>query len=63
MSTTETALTIHLVKPDPADDDAFIADVRRELHDRFGIEHVTLQFERDESYLQCANGCEVNYQP
>jgi cobalt-zinc-cadmium efflux system protein len=46
MSTTEVALTAHLVKPDPGDDDAVIAHATRELHDRFGIEHVTLQWER-----------------
>ena len=46
MSTTEVALTAHLVKPDPGDDDAVIARATRELHDRFGIEHVTLQWER-----------------
>ena len=46
MSTTEAALTAHLVKPDPGDDDAVIARATRELHDRYGIEHVTLQWER-----------------
>lgn len=46
MSTTEAALTAHLVKPDPGDDDALISRATRELHDRFGIAHVTLQWER-----------------
>jgi len=46
MSTTETALTAHLVKQDARDDDAIIADASRALHDRFGIEHTTLQWER-----------------
>ena len=46
MSTTETALTAHLIKPDHADDDAVIARATRELRDRFGIAHVTLQWER-----------------
>jgi cobalt-zinc-cadmium efflux system protein len=46
MSTTETALTAHLVKQDARDDDAIIADATRGLHDRFGIEHATLQWER-----------------
>ena len=46
MSTTEVALTAHLVKPDPGGDDALIARATRELHDRFGIAHVTLQWER-----------------
>jgi cobalt-zinc-cadmium efflux system protein len=46
MSTTETALTAHLVKRDAQDDDALIAEATRALHDRFGIEHTTLQWER-----------------
>jgi cobalt-zinc-cadmium efflux system protein len=46
MSTTETALTAHLVKQDARDDDAIIAEATRVLHDRFRIEHTTLQWER-----------------
>ena len=50
MSTTETALTAHLLKPlrDGAadDEDAFLADLTDELHDRFGVEHATVQIER-----------------
>jgi len=46
MSTTETALTAHLVKQDARDDDAIIAQATRALHDRFKIEHTTLQWER-----------------
>jgi len=46
MSTTETALTAHLVKQDARDDDAIIAQATRGLHDRFRIEHTTLQWER-----------------
>jgi cobalt-zinc-cadmium efflux system protein len=38
MSTTETALTVHLVKPDGLIDDAFLAEVEHVLHDRFGIQ-------------------------
>lgn len=54
MSTTEAALTAHLVKPDHADDDALIARATRELHERFRIAHVTLQWERGE--LDCPGG-------
>jgi cobalt-zinc-cadmium efflux system protein len=46
MSTTEVALTAHLVKPDPGGDDALIARATHELSERFGIAHVTLQWER-----------------
>lgn len=53
MSTTETALTAHLVKPDLEDDDAFLASAAEGLHDRFGIEHATLQLERNAHAAQC----------
>lgn len=46
ISTTETALTAHIVT-DVADyPDALLADARRVLHDRFRIEHCTIQVER-----------------
>lgn len=48
MSTTEAALTAHLVKPDPRDDDAVIARATGELRDRYGIAHATLQWERSD---------------
>ena len=43
MGTSEIAMTAHLVMPGAAPDDAFLQDATRQLHDRFGIEHVTLQ--------------------
>ncbi len=54
LSTTETALTAHLVVPD-GHDDPFIFEVRRQLHGRFDIDHCTLQIERtfaDEEYRE-----------
>lgn len=53
MSTTETALTAHLVRPDETNDDALLKQAIRELHDRFGIEQVTLQIERDAAGFAC----------
>ena len=47
LSTTETALTVHLVKPDPADDDGLLRRINQELTERFGIGHATIQFERE----------------
>lgn len=52
LSTTETALTVHLVKPDPSDDDGLLRRINHELTERFGIGHATIQFER-ESLRQC----------
>lgn len=46
MSTTETALTAHLVKPDATIDDELLACICQELHRRFGIGHATVQLEK-----------------
>ena len=51
LSTTETALTVHLVKPQPEGDDALLLAVCGELSTRFGIEHATIQFERSRSAI------------
>lgn len=53
MSTTEVALTAHIIKPALADEDAFLAAVCKELHNRFGIEHATLQIERGHGPAPC----------
>ena len=46
MSTTEVALTAHLVRSDVADNDVVLHDAAHELARRFGIHHPTLQIER-----------------
>lgn len=53
MSTTEVALTAHLIRPGLQDNDELLAEISRELHDRFGIEHVTVQIERDLEAVAC----------
>jgi cobalt-zinc-cadmium efflux system protein len=45
MSTTETALTAHLVTPGGNPGDTFLAETCHELNHRFGIGHATLQIE------------------
>ena len=47
MSTTEIALTAHLVMPSGAGGDAFLHDVCEHLHHNFGIEHATIQIEQN----------------
>ncbi|RVQ66502.1 cation transporter [Croceicoccus ponticola] len=47
MSTTETALTAHLIMPGGHPGDAFLHDITERLHHRFGIEHATIQIEHD----------------
>jgi len=46
MSTTEVAMTAHLVMPAGHPGDAVIFQVEGELRQRFGIGHATLQIER-----------------
>lgn len=46
LSTTENALTAHLVAPDIGSTDDLLTAARRMLHERFAIEHCTLQVER-----------------
>lgn len=55
MSTTEVALTAHIVKPAAVgdDDDALLLGACKELHDRFGIEHTTIQIERGRGPHDC----------
>jgi cobalt-zinc-cadmium efflux system protein len=53
MSTTETALTCHLVMPDGHPGDAFLHDLARDLAKRFKIIHTTVQIEID-PHMVCA---------
>jgi cobalt-zinc-cadmium efflux system protein len=46
MGAAESALTAHLVRPDPGDDDPFLQDICAEVGRRFGIAHATIQIER-----------------
>lgn len=47
MSTTDSALTAHLVMPDGHPGDAFLERVAMELHNQFHITHPTIQIELD----------------
>ena len=46
MGTSDIAMTAHLVMPEGHADDAFLQHATEQLHDRFEIEHVTLQVMR-----------------
>ncbi|HLY55552.1 MAG TPA: cation diffusion facilitator family transporter [Stellaceae bacterium] len=48
-STTETALTVHLVRPGRPLDDALLSQASGELRRRFGIAHATFQVERGDA--------------
>jgi cobalt-zinc-cadmium efflux system protein len=54
LSTTNVALTAHLVVPDRGAEDSLIESLTPKLKNRFKIHHATLQIERD----RCAHGCD-----
>lgn len=53
MSTTEVALTVHLVKPDAKIDDALLSEIKEKLKHDFGISHTTIQFELGDETHPC----------
>ena len=53
LSTSETALTVHLVTTNDVIDNAFLQEVQQHLHDAFGIEHATIQVENDDNENLC----------
>jgi len=54
MGTSEIAMTAQLVMPETHADDAFLQHATEELHDRFEIEHVTIQVVRVPFTAPCA---------
>lgn len=58
MSTTEIALTAHLMKPDSKGDDALLKNAAEHLHREFEIVHSTIQFERSSGCVGCEKGQE-----
>lgn len=53
MSTTENALTVHLVINEITDTDAFLINVSDQLSEKYGIDHSTIQIERSYSEELC----------
>ena len=58
MSTTEPCLTAHLTVPGGTWDDSILASTKAALHERFGIEHSTVQIERGDSVHPCEQSSE-----
>ncbi len=54
MSTTESALTVHLVTVRESFDNLLLDEVIAGLHAHFGIHHPTIQIERNEDERECA---------
>jgi cobalt-zinc-cadmium efflux system protein len=58
LSTTETALTVHLVTNGNLSDNQLLQNVRQHLHDEYDIEHATIQVENG----KLENNCNLNCQ-
>jgi cobalt-zinc-cadmium efflux system protein len=60
ISTTKTALTAHLLMPEPPANDDFLHEITHELQEKFKISHVTFQIERGNGNHPCmqSNCCE-----
>ncbi len=54
LSTTETALTVHLVMPNGCPNDQFIDDITHTLEHDFSIHHCTLQIEQGDTNHVCS---------
>lgn len=54
MSTTETALTVHLVRDVNRCDSSLLEKCCQELHDKFEIQHATIQFETEDHQCELA---------
>jgi len=59
LSTTDVALTAHLVLERPGLDNGLLARVREELHHRFGIAHATIQLESREGETCLVRQCRI----
>ncbi len=59
LSTTEVALSVHLIITDDSLSKGFLPNLQNQLHDRFNIEHATIQVERkdDAPCLLNKDGC------
>ncbi len=53
LCTTETALSVHLVVTNKSLDNSFLSSTQKQLHDKFGIEHSTLQIETSVDEMDC----------
>lgn len=53
LSTRENALTAHLIMPEADVSDALYKDINKTMHDRFNIDHVTIQVERGDIDDNC----------
>ncbi|HEY9190322.1 MAG TPA: cation diffusion facilitator family transporter [Sulfurovum sp.] len=53
LSTTETALTVHLVSSSDTIDNRFLEEIQEHLHHHFNIAHTTIQVEKEDCDYNC----------
>jgi cobalt-zinc-cadmium efflux system protein len=63
MSTTDVALTAHLIRPASHDDDQLLSELAVTLRTRYGIAHATIQIERGRGPHGCDIACEQARSP
>jgi Co/Zn/Cd efflux system component len=63
MRTSQSALTAHRVMPEGQPGDAFLQEATYGLHDRFEIEHVTLQVKRAQFCKPCEKASTATTKP
>ncbi|MFP4471956.1 MAG: cation diffusion facilitator family transporter [Bacteroidales bacterium] len=56
LSTRQISLTAHLVMPG-GNGDEFIDELQKEMDSRFGINHITIQIEREKNAKKCITDC------
>jgi cobalt-zinc-cadmium efflux system protein len=61
LSTTESALTAHLVLSKPSLDNGLLKRIQQELHDHYHIAHATIQFESHENDLCLTKRCSLHF--
>jgi cobalt-zinc-cadmium efflux system protein len=59
LSTTDAAMTVHLVLSQPELNNDLLSRIRRELHDRYRIEHATIQLEAYEDNVCVTRTCRI----
>jgi cobalt-zinc-cadmium efflux system protein len=57
MSTTQTALSVHLLMPDNKGDDRVLNEIRDQLHEQFEITHPTIQIIHTEETVGAQKDC------
>ena len=60
MSTSEVALTAHVVRRNIKNNDDFLQQLIKNLREKFGIFHITIQFENDKNFCNYRETCKIS---